>query len=284
MEKIQGIQIYNIELSKIEPFRNHPFKVTDDDTDMLVLMDSIRTSGVVVPALVRKIGNERYELISGHRRKRASELLGLKSMPCQIVRGVDNYDATVLMVESNIHRSSILPSEKAFAFRMLIESLKHQGKKQTSSPVDKKSKLSAEEVGALYNESAAQVYRFIRLTYLCDQLLKRVDEGQIKLRPGVELSYLSTDFQLIVDEEIEKSCATPSHAQARKLRAAFEEGTLTGEVIKEIISEEKPNQAAKIVLNRSRFDDVMPKGLSENKQEEYIYKALMYYLSHNHNE
>lgn len=269
-------KIRDIPISEIDDFPNHPFKVRDDE-DMVQLVESIKERGVITPATVRQKENGRYELISGHRRKRASEIAGLDTLRCEVF-DLTREEATVLMVESNFQRSQILPSEKAFAYKMRLEAMKRQGQRSdlTSTPVVSKSRTN-EELGTEVGESREQIRRYIRLTNLVPELLEFVDEGRIKMRPAVELSYLNEDRQRDIVEEIDLSDSTPSHAQAIKMRKFFEEGNLTTAVIASIMSEDKPNQKEKIVLRGDRVRKLIPNNIPLSQTEEYVCKALEHY-------
>lgn len=272
-------KIRDIPISEIDDFPDHPFKVRDDE-DMLQLVESIKERGVITPATVRQKEDGRYELISGHRRKRASEIAGFETLRCEVV-DLTREEATILMVESNFQRSQILPSEKAFAYKMRLEAMKRQGQRSdlTSDPVGPKSGNYRSNVALSEetNESATQIKRYIRLTELVPELLEFVDEGRIKMRPAVELSYLDEDCQRDVVEEIDLNDATPSHAQTIKMRKFFDEGKLTTEVISSIMSEEKPNQREKIVLRGDRVRQLIPKNVPLNQTEEFVCKALEHY-------
>ena len=272
-------KIRDIPISEIDDFPEHPFKVRDDE-DMLQLVESVKERGVITPATVRQKEDGRYELISGHRRKRASELAGFETLRCEVV-DLTREEATILMVESNFQRSQILPSEKAFAYKMRLEAMKRQGQRSdlTSDPVGPKSGNYRSNVALSEetNESATQIKRYIRLTELVPELLEFVDEGRIKMRPAVELSYLDEDCQRDVVEEIDLNDATPSHAQTIKMRKFFDEGKLTTEVISSIMSEEKPNQREKIVLRGDRVRQLIPKNVPLNQPEEFVCKALEHY-------
>ena len=236
-------KIRDIPISEIDDFPDHPFKVRDDE-DMLQLVESIKERGVITPATVRQKEDGRYELISGHRRKRASEIAGFETLRCEVV-DLTREEATILMVESNFQRSQILPSEKAFAYKMRLEAMKRQGYRSdlTSTPVGQK--YSVEVLADNSNDSKTQIQRYIRLTELVPELLEYVDEGRIKMRPAVELSYLDEDCQRDVVEEIDLNDATPSHAQTIKMRKFFDEGKLTTEVISSIMSEENQTKGRK---------------------------------------
>ena len=271
------VKIRDIPIEQIDDFPNHPFKVRDNDEDMIQLVESITERGVITPATVRKKDDGRYELISGHRRKRASELAGFNTLRCEVVE-LTREEATILMVESNFQRSQILPSEKAFAYKMRLEAMNSQGQRTdlTSTPVVSKFRTN-EQLGSEVGESREQIRRYIRLTNLVPELLELVDEGRIKMRPAVELSYLNEDCQRDIVDEIDTNDSTPSHAQAIKMRKFFEDGKLTPEVISSIMSEEKPNQKEKIVLRGDRVRQLIPKNVSLTQTEEYVCKALEHY-------
>lgn len=273
-------KIRDIPIDLIDDFPDHPFKVRDDE-DMLQLVESIKVRGVITPATVREKENGRYELVSGHRRKRACEIAGFETLRCEVVE-LSRDEATILMVESNFQRSQILPSEKAFAYKMRLDAMKRQAgrpSKENASPVatnfpqGRSDVELAEEVG----ESKDQIRRYIRLTNLVPELLEIVDEGRMKLRPAVELSYLDEDCQRDVVEEIDLNDCTPSHAQTIKMRNFFNEGKLTTEVISSIMAEEKPNQREKIVLRGERLRQLIPKNVPLNQTEDYVCKALEHY-------
>ena len=271
--------IREIPLELIDNFPNHPFKVKDDE-EMFKLVDSVKTNGVLTPAILRPKENGRYEMVSGHRRKRACELAQMDTIRCE-VRDLTDDEATILMVESNYHRPEILPSEKAFAYKMRLEAMNRQGKRSdlTSTPLVSKSR-SNEALGDEVGESREQIRRYIRLTYLIPKLLDLVDEGSIKMRPAVELSYLNEDFQKAVLEEIELNLSTPSHAQAIRLRKMQDEGTLSTQTISEIMCEEKPNQKERIVLSSERVRKLIPKSVTLDKTEDYVCKALEHYAKY----
>ena len=270
--------IREIPLELIDGFPNHPFKVKDDE-EMFKLVESVKTNGVLTPAILRPKENGRYEMVSGHRRKRACELAQMDTIRCE-VKDLTDDEATILMVESNYHRPEILPSEKAFAYKMRLEAMKHQGKRTdlTSRPVG--AKLSITELSDDVGESERQIQRYIRLTYLIPKLLDLVDEGSIKMRPAVELSYLNEDFQKAVLEEIELNLSTPSHAQAIRLRKMQDEGTLSTQTISEIMCEEKPNQKERIVLSSDRVRKLIPKSVTLEKTEDYVCRALEHYAKY----
>ena len=273
-------KIRDIPLSEIDDFPDHPFKVREDE-DMFQLVESIKERGVITPATVRQKEDGRYELISGHRRKRACELAGFETLRCEVV-DLDRDEATMLMVESNFQRSQILPSEKAHAYKMRLDAMKRQAgrpRKENSSPVgiDLRGKQSLDLMSEECGDSRNQIHRYIRLTNLVPELLEFVDEGRIKMRPAVELSYLNEDCQRDLVDEIDLNDCTPSHDQAIRMRKFFEEGKLTTEAISAIMSEEKPNQREKIVLRGDRVRSLIPKNIPINQTEEYVCKALEHY-------
>ena len=273
-------KIYDIPLLDIDPFPDHPFKVQDDE-DMMNLAESIKTNGVLTPATVRKKEDGRYELLSGHRRMRACEIAGLDSLRCEVVE-MSRDEATIFMVESNFQRTKILPSEKAFAYKMRLDAMKRQGKRSdlTSAPVERKFGEARDEIGSQVGESREQVRRYIRLTELIPELLEMVDNGEIALRPAVELSYIPKLKQGEIWQRMEMEQCTPSHAQAIRMRRMEEEGTLTHEAIEAIMLEEKPNQRERIVLRGDRFKDLFPPNLPISKREDYIAAAMEYYGKH----
>ena len=270
-------KIRDIPLELIDDFPDHPFKVRDDE-DMIQLVESVKERGVITPATVRQKEDGRYELISGHRRKRACELAGFEALRCEVV-DLDRDAATVLMVESNYQRSQILPSEKAFAYKMRLEAMKRQGQRSdlTLSPVGTKFDRSSEAITEETGDSRNQIHRYIRLTNLVSELLDLVDEGKIKMRPAVELSYLDEDSQRAVVDEIDLNQCTPSHDQTIRMRKFFTDGKLTPEVVSAIMSEEKPNQREKIVLRGDKVRSLIPKNIPVSQTEDYVVKALEHY-------
>ena len=277
-EKLSKIR--DIPLEEIDDFPDHPFQVREDE-DMFQLVESIKERGVITPATVRQKEDGRYELISGHRRKRACELAGFETLRCEVV-DLDRDEATILMVESNFQRSQILPSEKAHAYKMRLDAMKRQAgrpRKENSSPVgiDLRGKQSLDLMSEECGDSRNQIHRYIRLTNLVPELLEFVDEGRIKMRPAVELSYLNEDCQRDLVDEIDLNDCTPSHDQAIRMRKFFEAGKLTTEAISAIMSEEKPNQREKIVLRGDRVRSLIPKNIPINQTEEYVCKALEHY-------
>ncbi|MGF7012294.1 ParB family chromosome partitioning protein [Lachnospiraceae bacterium PF1-21] len=279
-EKLSKIKEIPLEL--IDDFPKHPYKVKDDE-DMLNLVESVKEHGVLTPTTLRPKGNNRFEIISGHRRKRACELAGFATLRSEVVE-LDKDAATVLMVESNFQRTTILPSEKAFAYKMRLDAIKRQAgrPKNNSTPVvsDLTGKRSNEILGDSLGESREQIRRYIRLTELIPELLDLVDEGQIALRPAVELSYLPMFQQQDLYKCIDLYQCTPSHAQALKMRSLSTEEKLTPEVINLIMSEEKPNQREKLVLRDERITKLLPPSLTASKREEYIIQALEHYAKH----
>ena len=272
-------RIYEIPLNEIDPFPEHPFKVRDDE-DMMNLVESVRINGIITPATVRKKEDGRYELLSGHRRKRACELAGLSSLRCEVVE-MNRDEATVFMVESNFQRTTILPSEKAFAYKMRLEAMKHQGKQlyPTSTPVGQKlgGKTSIDQLGQQIGDSSSQIQRYIRLTELIPELLDLVDEGKIALRPAVELSYIPKNIQRDILDSIDREQCTPTHAQAIRMRKMAEEDKLTPESIEAIMLEEKPNQKERIVFRGDRIAKLFPKDLPLSKQEDFVAAAMEHY-------
>ena len=272
-------KVIDIKISDIDDFPDHPFKVIENE-EMYNMRDSIKENGVLVPALVRQKTDGRYEMVSGHRRKFASLLANKDTLPC-IVRDLTDDEAIIIMVDSNVQREEILPSEKAFAYKMKLEALNHQGKRTdlTSSQVGTKLRTD-EKIGVEYGDSRNTVQRFIRLTELIPELLDLVDEKQIALSPAVELSFLKDEEQYAVLDCIECNVATPSHAQAIRLKKMSQEGTLTTDEIEDILSEEKPNQIPKIKFNADRIRNVLPKNVEEKKIEDFVVKAIEFYGKH----
>ena len=270
-------KIYDIPIKLIDDFPNHPFKVKMDE-DMAQLVASIKEQGLITPIILRSKENGRYEVVSGHRRKIACKLAGLTEVKAE-VREMTDDEAIILMVESNLQRSVILPSEKAFSYKMRLEALKRQGKRTdlTSNPLGGKLGETAGLVGENSGDSATQVRRFIRLTDLIPELLNLVDENKIALRPAVELSYLTRDEQETVYEQIINRECTPSHAQAIRMRKLSEHSALNEAAIKAIMKEDKPNQVEKIHIPYSEIRQFIPRSVSYEKTGEYIKKALEFY-------
>ena len=275
-------KIYDIPLTEIDDFPDHPFQVRlDEDMDQLV--ESVKSRGVITPITLRRKEDGRYEIVSGHRRRKACELAGLETVPAEI-KELTRDEAIILMVESNLQRSVILPSEKAFSYKMRLEAMKRQGLRTdlTSTPVAGKSRNaeSADIVGQALGESGDQVRRYIRLTELVPELLAMVDAGRIALRPAVELSYLTAPEQQALLETMGMTDATPSHAQAIKLRSYSKEGKLSPEVIEVIMCEEKPNQREKINIRYDVARRYIPPNVPYEKTGEFILRALEYYHRH----
>lgn len=273
-------RIYDIPLSEIDDFPDHPFKVKlDEDMDQLV--QSIKERGIITPVTLRPKEDGRYEIVSGHRRKKACELAGFDTVKAE-VREMTRDEAIILMVESNLQRSAILPSEKAFSYKMRLEAMKRQAGRpsmENGSPVD--NNLRGVKTASIFQEATgdgqAQVYRYIRLTALIPELLDLVDEGRIAFRPAVELSYLQKEEQSALLEQISYADATPSLAQAIKLKRFSQDGKLNNEVIESIMSEEKPNQREKINIKYAEARRFIPASVPYEKTGEYILKALEYY-------
>lgn len=270
----------NIELSKIDNFKNHPFKVLENH-ELEELVQSIKENNLIYPVIVRKKDNNRYEMIAGHRRKRAFEILGIKNIPAKVLNLTDD-EAIIYMVESNLQREKILPSEKAYAYKMKFEALKHQGR--TSDPAGPK--LTIDEISNKSDDSATQIKRYIRLTNLIKELLDMVDNSfldktpAMALRPAVELSYLTKEDQKILVDAIDVNQATPSHAQAIRLRKLSEDKKLTEDFIYKIMSEEKSNQVQKIKISEDKIRKVLPRNVKINNIEDFIVKAIEYYGKH----
>lgn len=275
-------KIRDIPISEIDEFPDHPFKVLMDE-DMEQLVDSIKRNGVMTPATVRLKEDGRYELISGHRRKKACELAGLDTLKCE-VKEFSRDEAIIVMVESNLQRTTILPSEKAFAYKMRLEAMNRQGKRTdlTCSPMGNKlqGKKSSDELAEKVGESKNQIFRYIRLTELVPEILQMVDERQIAFRPAVEISYLSDEQQYTLLEAMEYNDATPSLAQAIKMKKYMQEGKLTDGVISSIMEEEKPNQREKPAFRDERISKLIPKSVPKGKESDFVVKALEFYNRH----
>ena len=267
--------IMEIPLSQISDFPNHPFKVREDES-MSDLVESVKSYGVLSPVIVRPKKNGEYEMIAGHRRKRASELAGKDSIKC-IVQDVTDDEATILMVDSNLQREQLLPSEKAFAYKMKLDAMNRQGHRTdlTFGPVGQKH--SRDELADSSPDSSRHIHRFIRLTYLSQPLLDMVDDDKIAMRPAVELSYLTENEQEILLNTMEWEDCTPSHVQAIKMRQFSQEGKLNEEVIQSILQEEKPNQKEQFRMPKERISKYFAPGTSSQKIEETIIKALEFY-------
>ena len=273
-------KIREIPISEIDEFPDHPFKVLMDE-DMEQLVESIKRNGVMTPATVRLKEDGRYELISGHRRKKACELAGLETLKCE-VKELTRDEAIIIMVESNLQRSTILPSEKAFAYKMRLEAMKRQAGRPTKdnySPVGTHLRSDA-ELAEKVGESRNQIQRYIRLTELVPEILQMVDERQIAFRPAVEISYLSEEQQYTLLEAMEYNDATPSLAQAIKMKKFMQDGKLTDEVIQSIIQEEKPNQREKPAFRDERITKLIPKTVPKGQETDFVVKALEFYNRH----
>ncbi|MFQ7012376.1 MAG: ParB/RepB/Spo0J family partition protein [Clostridia bacterium] len=270
-------KIYDIAIDQIDDFPEHPFKVIDDE-DMLNLTESIKEYGIITPAIVRKKEDGRYELIAGHRRKRACELAGLETLRSEVV-DMERNEAIIFMVDSNLQRTKILPSEKAFSYKMRLEAMKRQGKRRdlTCAPVEHKLNKSRDILATEVGESREQVRRYIRLTELIPEILEMVDREEIALRPAVELSYLPVGIQKKLYQIMDMEQCTPSHAQTLRMRRLFEDRKLNDQVLYNIMREEKPNQKERLVLRDSRVQKLFPRNLPAEKREEYIIKAMEYY-------
>ena len=272
-------KIEYIDIKSIKDFPNHPFKVVDDEK-MEDLVSSIEKYGVILPVIVRPKSNGTYEIISGHRRKRACEIAGIKELKC-LVKDLTDDEAIILMVDSNIQREEILPSEKAFAYKMKLEALKHQGKRTdlTSTPLVEKleNETSIGKLSREVNESTEQIRRYIRLTELIPEILKMVDEKRISFRPAVELSYLSEEYQYVLLDIMQFNECTPSLAQAIRLKKLEQEGNLLEEKIEKIMEQEKPNQKEQIKLKYDNLKDYFPKGYNLEQMKNVIEKLLKNY-------
>ena len=270
-------KIFDIPLSEIDDFPDHPYRVLDDE-DMQNLMESIKDRGVITPAMVRKKDDGRYEMISGHRRKHVSERLGLETLRCEVVE-VSRDEAIILMVDSNAQRSVILPCDKGRAYKMKLEAIKRQGQRTdlTSDPVGPKLERSNTELAEESGDSTTQIKRYIRLTYLVDELQDFVDKGQMKMRPAVELSYLDEETQRDIVDRIDETEAFPSHDQAIRIRKAYEAGEIDYDKVRDIMAEEKPNQKPKFKFSFDRLKPYIPKDYSDSKAEDYVIKALEFY-------
>ena len=270
----QRERVQEIPLDQLKPFKNHPFKVRDDQR-MLDTVDSIREYGVLVPAIARPDPEGGYELISGHRRKRGCEMAGLQTMPV-IIRDLDDDAAVLVMVDSNIQREELLPSERAFAYKMKLEALKPQGARtdRTSGQVVQKSKLSVEIVAEQAGENYKQVQRYIRLTELISELLDMVDERKLAFNPAVEVSYLKRDEQRMLLEAMDAEQTTPSLSQAQRLKKFSQEGRLTEEAMSAIMSEEKKSDMDKVTLRSDTLRKYFPKSYTPKQMEQTIIKLL----------
>ena len=282
-EEAKLSKIRDIPISEIDEFPDHPFKVLMDE-DMEQLVESIKRNGVMTPATVRLKEDGRYELISGHRRKKACELAGLETLKCE-VKELTRDEAIIVMVESNLQRSVILPSEKAIAYKMRLEAMKGQAgrpPKENASPLatNLSKGRSDEELGELVGESKDQIRRYIRLTELVPEILQMVDERQIAFRPAVEVSYLTEEQQYTLLEAMEYNDATPSLAQAIKMKKYNQDGKLNSEVIQSIMEEEKPNQKEKPAFRDERITKLIPKTVPRGQETDFVVKALEFYNRH----
>ena len=272
-------KINEIPLEEIDEFPDHPFKGLDDE-DMMNLAESVREQGIITPATLRKKEDGRYEILSGHRRKRACELAGLETLRSEVVE-MDRDAAVIFMVDSNLQRTTILPSEKAFSYKMRLEAMKRQGKRTdlTSDPLGPKLRTNVQLANEV-SESATQIKRYIRLTELIPELLEKVDKGEIALRPAVDISYLPEDIQRSLLDTIDMEQCTPSYAQTRRMRTLLAEGKLTDEAIYAIMQEEKPNQKEKFTISASKIEKVLPQSVKASQREDFILKAIDYYAKH----
>ena len=272
-------KIRELPLNAIQDFPDHPYKVQDDQ-DMMDLVESIRENGVLTPVTVRKIPGVGFEMISGHRRKRACELLGMVTIRGEVI-DVDRDEAIIMMCDSNLQRTKILPSEKAKAYKMRLDAMKRMpGRRPKNNLVPVEQNFSREELANQVNESQTQIFRYIRLNELIPEILDMVDNGQIALRPAVEISYLPKEAQADLLDIMEQEACTPSHAQTIRMRRMLADENLTHEAILAIMQEEKPNQKERIVLRDDRARRLIPKDIQPSQREEYIIKALEFYGKH----
>ncbi len=276
-EDLKRERLMEIPISLIHDFPEHPYKVKDDE-NMYELVESIKTRGLIQPVLIRPLMDGTYEMVSGHRRKRAFELAGIEKITAR-VQELTRDEAILSMVDSNLQRDEILPSEKAFAYKMRLEAMKRQGERTdlTSVPSAQKSKTSRELLGEQVGESQDQVRRYIRLTNLIPELLNLVDEKLIAMRPAVEISYFAPEAQKWLYDAIGAADATPSHAQTLRMRKYAEQGRLSEDMIVAIMDEEKPNQKEKSPFRDNRISNAIPKSIPKEKQCEYVLKAIDYY-------
>lgn len=275
-EDKQREKVLDIPLSEISDFPNHPFKVKADEA-MLEMAESVKQYGILVPGLVRSKADGGYEMVAGHRRKKASELAGKETMPC-IVRELSDDEAIVAMVDSNLQRESILPSEKAFAYKMKLEAMNRQGQRTDLTSVQVEQKLnrstSREDLARQSGESGPQIFRYIRLTELIPPILEMVDERQIAFNPAVEISYLTEKEQTELLETMKQEENTPSLSQAQRLKKLSQEGRLSANVIYSILTEEKPNQREKFNIQKERIDRFFPKNFTDKQKEDLIIQLL----------
>ena len=287
-DEAKTAKLHEIEVNKIDQFPKHPYKVRND-ADMYNLMESIKEHGVLTPAIVRQKTDGRYEMISGHRRLHACRQLGIATLKCEVVE-LDRNEATIAMVDSNLQRTTILPSEKAFAYKMRLDAMKRQGKRMdivvapiadaaTSAPVERK--LEARDIlGKEVGEGREQVRRYIRLTELIPEILRMVDDGQIAMRPAVEISYLPQNLQEDLADAMAEEACTPSHDQTIRMRRLCEAGQLNRESILATMREEKPNQRTRITIDDKKAKRYLPQDLPISRREEYILQALEFYQRH----
>ena len=261
-------RVQNIAVSDLQPFKNHPFKVIKGE-EMEKMIESVRQFGVITPAVARPLSGSKYEIVSGHRRLEACRKLGIETMPV-VVREMTDDEAIIAMVDANLQRETILPSEKAFAYKMKLEALKHQGK--TSPQLAQK--LSVEIVADEAEESKDRIRRYIRLTNLTPELLEMVDEGKIAFSPAVEISFLTENEQRLLLDAMDMNNCTPSHAQSIRLKKLSQEGSLTDEMIENIMSEEKPNQKENIKFKREDFKKFFPPSYTDKQMKADILKGL----------
>lgn len=278
-EDMKREKLMDIPISKIQDFPDHPYKVKDDE-NMVELVESIKTRGLIQPVLVRPIDNGMFEMVSGHRRKRAFEIAGIEKIPAR-VQNLTKDEAILSMVDSNLQRDEILPSEKAFAFKMRLEAMKRQAGRPSKNSVplaqNFEGKTSREILGEQVGESQDQIRRYIRLTNLIPEMLDLVDEKKIAMRPAVEISYLTPEEQLNLVDAIDAEQCTPSHDQTLRMKRFSQEGKLTKEAIEAIMSEEKPNQREKSPFRDSRISKAIPKAIPKEQQCEFVIKAIEHY-------
>ena len=281
-EDMKREKLMDIPISKIQDFPDHPYKVKDDE-NMVELVESIKTRGLIQPVLVRPIDNGMYEMVSGHRRKRAFEIAGIEKIPAR-VQNLTKDEAILSMVDSNLQRDEILPSEKAFAFKMRLEAMKRQAGRPSKNSVplaqNFEGKTSREILGEQVGESQDQIRRYIRLTNLIPEMLDLVDEKKIAMRPAVEISYLTPEEQMMIFEIYESDEVTPSLAQAQKMRKLSEQNQLNADTVLAILTAPKPNQAEAIKIPEERINKFFGKNYTKQQKEEHILKALEYYHKH----
>lgn len=276
----QQEQIQRLALSELHPFKDHPFRVLDDDR-MMETVESVKEYGVLVPIIARPMADGGYEIVSGHRRKRACELAGMNEIPA-IVRDLDDDEAVIIMVDSNLQRENILPSERAKAYQMKLEAIKHQGERRdlTSDQVGQKLKVAVERVAENAGESKSQVQRFIRLNNLEPPLIDKVDAGKLAFTPAVELSYLKPEEQQWLDTALENTQQTPSLSQAQRMKRESKQGTLSEQGIMEIMTENKQTIPAKgsVVLPQEKLTKYFPRSYTTEQMEKVIFKLLDYWM------